>query len=73
MVCLLWLPAELPPALMINSPPLLLPTGTHGSVGQANYATAKAGVVGLTKTVAREWGPFGIRCNALVPGFINTR
>lgn len=47
--------------------------GVHGSVGQANYATAKAGVVGLTKAVAREWGPFGVRCNALVFGYINTR
>ena len=49
------------------------PPGVGGSVGQANYATAKAGVVGLTKAVAREWGPFGVRCNALVFGYINTR
>lgn len=48
-------------------------SGVHGSAGQANYATAKAGVVGLTKAVAKEWGPFGIRCNALVFGYINTR
>lgn len=48
-------------------------SGVHGSVGQANYATAKAGVVGLTKAVAKEWGPFGVRCNALVFGYINTR
>jgi hypothetical protein len=49
------------------------PAGVHGSVGQANYSTAKAGVVGLTKAVAKEWGPFGIRCNALTYGYINTR
>lgn len=54
-------------------PPPTHPTGTHGSAGQANYSTAKAGVVGLTKTVAREWGAFNIRCNALAFGHINTR
>lgn len=48
-------------------------SGTHGSAGQANYATAKAGVVGLTKTVAREWGHFNIRCNVIAYGHINTR
>ena len=48
-------------------------SGTHGAAGQANYATAKAGVVGLTKSVAREWGHLNIRCNALAYGYINTR
>lgn len=48
-------------------------SGTHGSAGQANYSAAKMGVVGLTKSVAREWGAFNIRCNALVYGYINTR
>ncbi|KAK9811547.1 hypothetical protein WJX72_005721 [[Myrmecia] bisecta] len=48
-------------------------SGTHGNFGQANYSTAKAGVIGLTKTVAKEWGMFNIRCNALTYGFINTR
>ncbi|KAL4858829.1 3-oxoacyl-[acyl-carrier-protein] reductase FabG [Chlorella vulgaris] len=48
-------------------------SGMHGSVGQVNYGTAKAGVVGLTKSVAKEWGPLGIRCNALTFGYINTR
>lgn len=48
-------------------------SGTHGNGGQANYSTAKAGVIGLTKTVAREWGPYNIRCNAVTYGFINTR
>ena len=48
-------------------------SGTHGSSGQSNYATAKAGVVGLTKTMAKELGPFNIRCNALAFGLIDTR
>ena len=48
-------------------------SGTHGNAGQANYATAKAGVVGLTKTIAKEWGMFNVRCNALAFGFIATR
>lgn len=48
-------------------------SGTHGNAGQANYATAKAGVVGLTKAVAKEWGPFNIRCNAIAYGLIDTR
>jgi 3-oxoacyl-[acyl-carrier protein] reductase len=45
----------------------------HGNFGQANYATAKMGVVGLTKTIAKEWGAFGVRCNAIAYGFIDTR
>ncbi|GAA5888286.1 hypothetical protein JCM6882_008568 [Rhodosporidiobolus microsporus] len=48
-------------------------SGIHGNVGQANYATAKAGVEGLTKTVAKEWGPFGVRCNTVAFGYITTR
>ncbi|MCH7638968.1 MAG: SDR family oxidoreductase [Bacteroidetes bacterium] len=48
-------------------------SGLHGNVGQANYATAKMGVIGLTKTVAKEWGRFGVRCNAVAFGFIDTR
>lgn len=48
-------------------------SGLHGNVGQANYATAKMGIVGLTKTVAKEWGSFGIRCNAVAFGLIDTR
>lgn len=48
-------------------------SGTHGNAGQANYATAKAGVTGLTKSVAKEWGPFGVRCNAIAFGLIDTR
>ncbi|POY71579.1 hypothetical protein BMF94_5404, partial [Rhodotorula taiwanensis] len=47
--------------------------GLHGNVGQANYATAKAGITGLTKTIAKEWGPFGVRCNTVAFGHILTR
>ncbi|MCY4092552.1 MAG: SDR family oxidoreductase [Caldilineaceae bacterium] len=48
-------------------------SGLHGNIGQANYAAAKLGVVGLTKTVAKEWGALGIRCNAVAFGFVDTR
>jgi len=41
-----------------------------GNAGQANYSAAKAGVLGLTKTTAREWAGRGITCNAVAPGFI---
>lgn len=42
--------------------------------GQANYAVAKAGVVGLTRTIAKEWGPaFGVRANTIAFGFVTTR
>lgn len=42
-------------------------TGLHGNVGQANYATAKAGIIGFTKTVAKEAGRFGVTVNAISP------
>ncbi|KAL9934260.1 hypothetical protein V8E36_006716 [Tilletia maclaganii] len=48
-------------------------SGLHGNVGQVSYAYAKAGVVGLTKTIAKEWGPFGVRCNTVAYGYILTR
>lgn len=48
-------------------------SGLHGNAGQANYAAAKMGVIGFTKTIAKEWGSFGIRCNAVAFGFIETR
>jgi 3-oxoacyl-[acyl-carrier protein] reductase len=48
-------------------------SGTMGNAGQANYSAAKAGVVGLTKTVAKEWGQFKINVNAVAFGFVETR
>lgn len=48
-------------------------SGLHGNAGQINYAAAKMGVIGMTKTVAKEWGAFNIRCNAVAFGTIETR
>jgi len=48
-------------------------SGTQGNVGQVNYSAAKAGLVGLTKTLAREWGPFKVNVNAVAFGFVETR
>jgi 3-oxoacyl-[acyl-carrier protein] reductase len=46
--------------------------GRMGNAGQANYAASKAGMIGLTKSVAREFANRGVRCNAIAPGFIQT-
>ncbi|KAK1231086.1 hypothetical protein PQX77_005802 [Marasmius sp. AFHP31] len=48
-------------------------SGLHGNVGQANYAAAKSAVVGLTKTICKEWGPFGVRANTIAFGLVHTR
>jgi 3-oxoacyl-[acyl-carrier protein] reductase len=47
-------------------------SGVVGNAGQANYAAAKAGLMGLTKTIARELGSKGVTCNCIAPGFIET-
>ncbi len=44
--------------------------GVFGNAGQANYAASKAGIIGFTKSIAKEVGSRGIRCNAIAPGFI---
>ncbi|MCB0586933.1 MAG: 3-oxoacyl-[acyl-carrier-protein] reductase [Phaeodactylibacter sp.] len=46
--------------------------GVTGNAGQANYAASKAGIIGFTKSVAKEMGSRNIRCNAIAPGFIET-
>ena len=47
--------------------------GTDGNAGQANYSSAKAGVIGLTKTLAKEWGRYQVNVNAVAFGWIMTR
>ncbi|MET8976959.1 3-oxoacyl-ACP reductase FabG [Streptomyces sp. NPDC004539] len=47
-------------------------TGVHGNVGQANYAASKAGIIGFTKSIAKELGRFGVRANCVAPGMITT-
>lgn len=46
--------------------------GVMGNAGQANYAASKAGLIGFTKSIAKELGSWGITCNAVAPGFIET-
>ncbi|MCW5880940.1 MAG: SDR family oxidoreductase [Anaerolineae bacterium] len=48
-------------------------TGTRGNAGQVNYAAGKAGIIGVTKTLAKEWGQFNVQVNAVAFGLIETR
>ena len=47
--------------------------GVYGNAGQSNYSTAKAGITGLTKTLAKEWGRYNVQVNCVCYGFIDTR
>ena len=48
-------------------------SGVNGNAGQANYSSGKAGIVGLTKTIAKEWGRFNVQSNAVAYGWVDTR
>src|SRR2546428_4107448 len=48
-------------------------SGVYGNAGQVNYSTAKAGITGLTKTLAKEWGRYNVQINCVCYGFIETR
>src|SRR5256712_8020031 len=47
--------------------------GVHGNWGQTNYAASKAGIIGFTKSLARELGSRGVRANVVAPGYVRTR
>jgi len=60
---------QIPNASIINIASIV---GKYGNIGQANYCASKAGVELFTKTAAKEFGQFGIRCNTILPGFIKS-
>src|SRR5207302_6130932 len=47
--------------------------GVHGNPGQTNYAASKAGIIGFTKSLARELGSRGVRANVIAPGYVSSR
>jgi 3-oxoacyl-[acyl-carrier protein] reductase len=47
--------------------------GVHGNWGQTNYAASKAGIIGFTKSIARELGSRGVRANVVAPGYVKTQ
>jgi len=61
--------AKLPQGSIVNIASII---GKTGNMGQSNYAASKAGVMAFTKSTSKELAKFGIRCNAVLPGFIET-
>ncbi|MCA8961336.1 MAG: SDR family oxidoreductase [Planctomycetes bacterium] len=71
-----WLLREMSPSMRASGRGTIVMlasiNGERGKKGQANYAASKAGLIGLMKSAARELGPFGVRANAIAPGWIDT-